>query len=122
MIPCVRDVEISFRIEGQTPRVAETSRFGSCAADDLDRPILPIKDLNPAVAKFADKLMTLAVHAHIIGIAHLAQPGSGLAKAGGPRAVRCKDLNAMIARIGHMQSLIGTKAQAFRAVELARPV
>ncbi len=70
-------VEIAGGIEGDAPRVAEAARFGAGAADDLDRFVIGIENLDATVAEFANILATGLIHANIIWITQFTDPLAG---------------------------------------------
>src|SRR3954470_6300548 len=106
MIPGVGDVEVAAGIEGDRPWVAHFARRGAGAAEHFDEAMLRVKDLDAAVAKFADVLKALRVDANVVGITELAGRGAGLAESGDECAVGRKDLDAMIAGVGDVDAIL----------------
>src|SRR5438552_2864449 len=117
MILRVRDVEISSRIERHSPGIAELTRFQPWPTNDFDRLIFRVKNLDAAVAEFADVLPAGGIHANIVGIAQLALVSTWLAVRANKFSFARKNLNPMIAGISHINPVLGIHAQTFRPVE-----
>src|SRR5438105_3331845 len=106
MVAGVADVKIAARVERDAPWIIELAGSCASAAEQLDRLVVRIKDLDAAIAELTDELPPIPVNTDIIGITHLtriltrppvgAQPFSGWGK----------DLDTMIAGIGHMDLVL----------------
>src|SRR5271166_2062489 len=118
MILRIGYIEISCRIQGQAPRIAELAGLGPRTADDLQRHILGIEDLDAAVAEFAHILAAFAVHADIVGIAQLAHAIARLAVRPDESPVTREDLDAVIAGIRHINPVLGVDAKSLRSIKL----
>src|SRR6185436_7989397 len=96
VIPGVSNVEISARIEGDAPRIAQLP--GRCArsAQDFHRLIVRIKDLNAAVAKFTHILVSGSINPDVIGITHLSGIFTRLAVRSQPFSIRAENLDAVV--------------------------
>src|SRR6266702_4418262 len=119
MIHRVGYVKISFRVEGDAPRIAELPGCRAGPAQNLHRLRLRVKNLDAAVAELAHKLKTLSIHFHVVGITHFASARSRPAECRQKLSVRRKYLNAMIARVGDVEPVLCINPQSLRAVELA---
>src|SRR5262245_47244295 len=122
MIQRVGNVEIAVRIQCDRPWITELPRQSAGPADDLERPILRVKYLDPAVAKFAHVLRAGLVDADVVGITQLAQTASWFAKTPYQGAIARKDLDPMVARVCDMDQVLSIGKKAFRPVELARRI
>src|SRR5439155_19409718 len=110
----------SVRIQRDTPGIAELSRPRPWPAQHFQHLVVRIENLHPAVSKFADVLPPVCVDAHVIGVTHLAGILTRLAMASQPFSIRPKYLDAVIARISYVNSILPINAQSFRPIELAR--
>src|SRR5437773_604554 len=120
MVQSVSHIKIARGIERHSPRIAELSWLGPCHANDFDRLVVRIEDLDAAIAEFANVLASGAVHANVIRIAQLAFAGAGLSISSKEFAVAGKNLNAVIARIGDVQTVMSIDAKSFGPIELTR--
>src|SRR5437870_5788125 len=93
----VRHVEVTGGVQRHTPRVAEPAWHHARTANDLQRLIVRIEDLDTAVAKFANVLPPCGIHTNIVRITQFAFARAGLAVGPDELAVSGKDLDAMIA-------------------------
>src|SRR5882672_9297352 len=119
MVLRIRHIQISRRIERHAPRIAESSWLGSRAADDFERLIIGVKNLDAAVAEFADVLPPGGIHANVVRIAQLAFARAGFAVGAYEGSVARKDLDAVIAGVGDVKPVLGIHAQAFGTVARA---
>src|SRR5947207_2333871 len=119
MIHGVGDVQVPSRIEREAPRIAESS--GRCAGfpEHFHRPMIAIEDLDAAVPELADKLVAFRVHFHVVGITQLALTGTRFAVSFDKFSVRRKNLDAMIARIGDVDTVLPIDAQTLGAIKLS---
>ena len=99
MISGIRDVKISVGIERDAPRVAELPRIATRAAQNFQRLIARIENLDTAVAELANELQPAGIHADIVGVTEFTFAAAGIAVGAQPFAVGREDLNAMIAGI-----------------------
>ena len=106
MILGIGDIEIALGIERYTPRIAKAARFDSRSADNFQRLIIGIKDLDAAVAEFAHILPSGTVDTNIVRITQLALARSSFAVGADELAVAGKDLDAMIAGIGNIHVVL----------------
>src|SRR6266436_4214146 len=118
MVLRISHVKISRRIERDTPGIAELPGFSAGPANDLNRAIICIKYLNPAVSKFADILASAIVDANIIRIAQFASTGARFSIGAKELALSREDLNAMVTGIGDIKSVLRIDAQSFRSIEI----
>ena len=79
MILRIGDVKIARGIESDTPRIAEPARLRARTADDFNRLIIRIKDLDAAVPKLADILPSGCIHTDVVRITHFAFSRAGFA-------------------------------------------
>src|SRR5438876_513802 len=120
MVQSISHIKIAARVEGHSPRIAELGWLGPCHANDFDRPVVRIEDLDAAIAEFANVLTSGTVHANVIRIAQLAFTSAGLSISSKKFAIAGKNLNAVIARIGDVQTVVSIDTKSFRPVELTR--
>src|SRR2546425_168960 len=120
MILRVGHVKISGRIQRHSPGITEATRFGAGTADDLERLVVGIKYLDPAVAEFTHILSSLGINTNIVGIAQFTFARTRLAVGAQEFAVAGEDLNAMITRVRDINAVLGVNAQSFRTIKLAR--
>jgi len=106
MVLRISHIKVSGRVQSHTPRVAELPRFSARTANDLNRAIVCIKDLNTAIPKFADILASRVVDANIIRITQLASTGAGFAVSAEKLTVAGENLNAMVTGIGDIKSVL----------------
>src|SRR5262245_32400109 len=99
-------IKVARGIEGDAPGITELARFSAGSTDDLNRAIVGIKYLNATVSEFADILATGAVDANIIRIAQFAQAGASFSIHAKEFALTREDLDAMIAGIGDVKSVL----------------
>jgi hypothetical protein len=102
MVQGIRHVKIAGGIERNAPWIAEAARFRAGTADNFDRLIMRIENLDPAIAEFTDVLIARCVHAHIVWITQLAFACAGLSVRANEFSITRKDLNTMIARISNV--------------------
>ena len=69
MILRIGDVKISVRVERYAPGIAEFPGGAAGLANDLERLVCRVKDLDPAVAKFANVLVALWIQTDVVWIA-----------------------------------------------------
>src|SRR5881409_1872815 len=110
MVSRVRHIKVAVGIKRERPRIIELTRRRSSTAKDLERPIRGVENLNAAVAEFADILSTVAVDLYVVGITQFSGPAAGPAVSLEPLPVRRKNLDAMIAGIGHVEAVVGADA------------
>src|SRR5262249_22046830 len=116
----VSDVEVAGGVQRHAPWVAEPARSHARTANDLERLIIRIEDLDSAVAEFANILSTRLINTNIVGITQFAFARAGLAVRPDELTVAGKDLNAMIARVGHINPILSIDAKSFRPIKLTR--
>src|SRR5215813_8169868 len=119
MIARVGHVEVAARIQRDRPRIIQLAGATAGSAEDLQRPLLGIEDLDPAVAELTDVLAAGLVDLHVVRVTEFAQAAPGPAAGLQPFTARRKDLDAMIARVGHVDPIIRAHAEPFGPVELA---
>src|SRR6266496_2518736 len=119
MIHRVGHVKIPLRVERDAPWIAELPGCRSGPAQNLHRLSVRVKNLDAAVAELADKLKTLSIHLHVVGITHFAWSRSRFAIGREIFSVRGEYLNAMMARVSHVEPVLCIDAETLRAVELA---
>ena len=61
----IGDIKIAFRVQRHTPGVAELAGRRARPAEDFQRLIVSIKNLNAAVPELADELQPVRVHLHV---------------------------------------------------------
>ena len=110
-------VKILRRVQSYAPWVSKAAGLRARAADDFNGPVVCVKYLQPAVAELAYVLPPGLVHTNVVRITQFTQAFSGLTIGAQEMAVTGKNLDAMIARIGHIQTVLGVHAQTFRPVE-----
>src|ERR1035441_10037383 len=122
MVLGVGDIEVARRIQGQAPGITELAWRGAWAADDFQRLVIRIEYLDAAVAELTDVLPSRCIHADVVGVTQFTVALARLAMGADELAVAGKDLDAVVAGVGHVDSVLGIDAHPFRAVKLARRV
>src|ERR1035441_9035143 len=122
MVLGVGHVEVARRVKGYAPGIAELSRRCARAANDFKRLVIRIEHLDAAVTELTNVLPPYRIHADIIWVAQLAFALARFAISADELAVAGKDLDAVVAGVGHVDPVLGLGAHPFRAVELARRV
>src|SRR5437867_3128158 len=117
MILRIGYIEISHRIQRHAPGVAEPPWLRARPADDFNRLIVQIKNLDPAVAKLAHILPPRRIHGYVVRITQLPVGGTRFAVSPNELASAVKNLNAMITRIRHVHPLLRIHTQAFGPIE-----
>ena len=72
--------------------------------------ILGVKDLDAAIAKFADVLPASSIHADVVGVAEFSPGFARFAIGANELAIAGKNLDAMIARIRDIEAILGIDA------------
>src|ERR1035441_6516607 len=110
MVLGVGHVEVARRIQGHAPGIAELSRSCARAADDFKRLVIRIEYLDAAVAELTDILPPRRVHTDVVGVAQFALALARLAIGAEELAVAGEDLDAVVAGVGHVNTVLGLEA------------
>src|SRR6185436_7770367 len=94
----IRHVEVAGGVQRYTPRIVESARRHARTADDLERLVGRVEDLDSTVAEFAHVLPPRGIHADVVGITQLALARAGIAVGTDKAAIAREDLDPMIAR------------------------
>ena len=87
-------------------RIVELAGIGPGLADDFDGLIVGVKNLDPAVAKFANVLSASAIDADVVRITQFTGAIAGLAIHAQELTVAGKYLDAMIAGVGDVYAIL----------------
>src|SRR6185436_14134045 len=119
MIARIGNIQVAVRVQRDAPRVVELPRVASRTAEDLDRPLICIKNLDSIAAEFADIFVSRPINSHIVGVAEFPDSVPGPAMSPKPFAITIKNLDSMVAGIGHKKPIVGAEPKALRTIELA---
>src|SRR5688572_27075784 len=102
MIERIGHVKVSPRIQRDGPRIIELSRLAACAADDLHRLTIRLKNLGWNNCQLPNQNVSPLFPRPGVGITQLAQTLTPPYQLPDEFPIRRKNLNPMIARIRHV--------------------
>src|SRR4051812_48020406 len=118
MIHGIRHVKVAVRIKRDAPGIKEVPRRSSRLSQNLNWFVVCIQDLDSTVPEFTYKLQACCVGPNIIRIAEFPCSTSRFSVSAEEFSIRRKNLDAMIARISHINSVLRIYAYSLSPVKL----
>src|SRR3989442_10404846 len=116
MLPSAGEVKFSRGIQRDPPRIAAAAGGAPTPADDFHRLIPAIENLHTAVAEFTDILIAGGINPHVVRVTQFAQGGAGASIRSQPLPLGRKNLDAMVARVGHIKPVCCIHSEYFSAI------